>query len=774
MFDVYRRSSRPIVSRATVCGLLLLAIYLSIGTIEDGGAARNDRRLNLLQSASATTAHTLAVTPSGSSLVVHADAESSAAWNISSYELSHLLNRASSCSIEIILLNTSISSVSPSAWAEIQFDDRVVKRIRFSEERRGFYAAGPGRYFPSNVVPQSIDIVPLDRRFGFAVPLAASACAAKNFTVSVRTRDVDWNISYVGLLLKYTPARVPLFNSGLLTVIAGVLIAATLVGLIWYVLLCFSSLGIGPLITAAAIMAVSPLTYDQWDFAVWMRFSEMATFGGASPTQLWAASPLWALVPPLFSTITLASYVVTGDGSRALTELFLKVGIGVAYCFNAYLVALIAPRKLRTFLAVSTLLLPAGLYEIAAGYREPFAVSLAFFALLLTRRARFTFATILFCAAASISETLLPLVLFPAALRLTGANVTVRRALPSASLALFGILIFAAEWLLLIPRETARYALAYRFGEAPLGGASWAGALSGLHILPSWLPAHSALFGAGVFCVFAFFPSLRLRGILLEPVLSFEKRYVETLGTFVAFLAAFFLAFRGIDPNTWYTIILMTCYYFASKHPTSPFPIVFGTVLAFAVYAVAGLGDFVNHTALWPFDRGLLGILGVSRYVFDLMQNALALCLIVAISLRDTELLFSSNSLSFFVLFVASVATTAIRFYLLDFVVLGAGLLVVALTLKRQIDSQRLRYRTPARPTAARTLRRGAFPIGLCDVVFAIGAVGIVSVQRGLGATSIVGWVILIGGGIFALLDKLKTVNKTSQALREREDYTRF
>lgn len=760
---------KPESRRAIVVGLILLALYIAYGALADGGTARNERHAIFMRQGSETSLRSADTTPVGDALIVAPGtlSPSLASWDVSPYELSHVLGNAQACAVNLFVLKPDLMSATPSGAVDILFNGAVVRHIAFSAATSGFFPVAPGRFFPADLAPHAIEIVPLDRRFGFVIPLPGSACAAKQWTIGIRAQRVTWTISAVGFDVRYTPARAVTFVPVALAVIAGFALLGILIASLFLVLLRMSSLGLGPLITAAVLLAAAPLTYDQWDFPLWIRFSEIASFGGGEPARLWTASPLWAFVPSLFSTITLGSYLITGDGSRTLTEILLKIGTGVAFCINAYAIAMVAPRRLRRFIAMTALLLPGGLYSIAGGYRESFAIGLALAALALSHRGKLAFATVVFCAAASISETLLPIVLFPAALALAEAFPLRNRATRAILLAALGIALFGAEWLFLIPSDRANAALTYRFGRAPLGGASWAGALSGLHLLPDWLPVGSVAFGVAVFVAAAALPALRLVAIVRRG--NRERRFTDVLGVFVALLAAFFLAFRGVDPNTWCTLMLLALYFFAKTDAGNPFPLLFGSILGLAYYAIAGFGDFASHAVLWPFDRSLLGILGVSRYVFDLMQNALALCLIVALSRANTRLLFSLRSPWFLMLFFAAVATSAIRFYALDFIICTVSGVLIVSTFARQIASQRRSlYRTPPLGRASgagliatvgavcgeRNLGAGLaasgallityqYGFGLCDIVLAVGAIGVLSVQPGVGWTSVVGWCIL-------------------------------
>ena len=151
--------------------------------------------------------------------------------------------------------------------------------------------------------------------------------------------------------------------------------------------------------------------------------------------------------------------------------------MGLAYCYTAYQIAARAPAKARKYTALVALLVPVGLFELAGGYRELFATALAIASLSAAVNRRLVFSTILSVAAASISEEFLPLTLLAASISLASARPVDVRLRTAVILAAVAVVLFLAEWQLLIPHDIAAHALGYRFGPAPLGGASWAGAL---------------------------------------------------------------------------------------------------------------------------------------------------------------------------------------------------------------------------------------------------------------------------------------------------------
>jgi hypothetical protein len=427
-----------------------------------------------------------------------------------------------------------------------------------------------------------------------------------------------------------------------------------------------------PLLATLAVLIVSPLTFDQWDYRLWTSFGEVAIFGGGDPARLWFGSPLWAFVPSLFSIITAAATVITGHGGIASAAIFMKIGMGIAYCYSAYQIALRAPTTMRTTWALIALLLPVGLYELAAGYRELFAVALAIASLTATLRRKLLLGTILAVLAASIGEELIPMVLLPAAVALTLPISQVQRMVRAVGLAALGASLLVGEWLILIPRETATAAVSYRLGAAPLGGASWAGALAGLGILPAWLSPTSPLLGTIVFLLLAAMPIWRLITIVRSAAKRTAQSDQQLAGVFIMLVGALLVAFRGTDPNLWYGFVALLLWFFATALPTNPFPLVLGTIEGLAFYSTVGFREFVNHAYFWPVDKGLLGTLSSLRNVFDLMVAALTVAIIVAICRNDTRRLFSKASPRVSLLFLCAVFSASTDSLPLDIVIVLA------------------------------------------------------------------------------------------------------
>ena len=694
-----------------------------------------------------------------------------ATWENDSYQVGHLSRNASFCKMSVAIVGTGLTSPSQSGSADVSVDGEIIEHITFSSARRGLYPLAGGRLVPANVTPQPIELVALDQEYGFLIAVPQTYCSADKITIGLRVQNASWTIANVGIVLDYAPKPFSSRKASTLVILGTILIALGIASL-YAVLVRFRALGFVPLAAAIAALALAPLTYDQWDFRLWLGFGETAIFGGGDPARLWFGSPFWTFVPSLFSTMTAAVFVGTGHGPEVFTAIFMKIGMALAYCYSAYQIAVRAPARFRIYFALAALLLPEGLYELAGGYRELFASALAIASLVQASAKKPIASLLLAVAAASISEELLPLIFLPSAITLASRFPLRRRSVTAVALAIAGVALFLLQWKFLQPPDQAAGALSYRFGPAPLGGASWAGSLNGLGLLPSWIPAQSPIFDACLFAALAAFPGWRfIRSIQTHNSESTEP-FTNTVGIFVAFVGAFLLAFRGTDPNLLYSLSAIALWYFASADPRSPFPLLLGSIEGLAFYATVGLGEFVNQTFFWPVDRGLLGTLSSSRYVFDLVASALMLVLILSISSPMRRSMFSANTPFVFSIFLVATISAATTSLALDSIVFVAAAVTVTLAVSQLVRSNRDRI-------IARASLAWAFPaaliaiagfgayagtknglagfcatslclfaarkrLGLCDVVLCLGAVAVAGVQLGSGAVSNVGAFILV------------------------------
>jgi hypothetical protein len=775
-------------SRALIVTVALIAYYVALLVVGERDGSGNRRHTTLLVLGAQASARSGDVANDAGNLIVNAGAAPAAAsWGSYSYEIGHLLRRARSCAPSAALVGTGLTSPDARGSADILINGEVVKHITFSSARRGLYPFAGARLVPANVVPEIIELVPLDPEYGFLIPIPQRYCSADGITVGIRLTDAVWTISHAGAVLDYTPAPFSAGEGAALAAAGALLMVMTIFG-IYVTLRQMSRLGTEAIVATALVLLLAPLAYDEWDFRLWTGFGEVAVFGHGDPAYLWYGSPLWAFIPALFSTMTAATFVITGHGGQSSTADFMKIAMGVAYCYSAYAIALRAPARLRTFFSVLALLLPIGLYELAGGYRQLFASAIAIGALVAATRWRLALATVLGVMAASISEELLPLCVMPAVLALTSGGGMRKRVWTAVALLATTAILFLAEWKLLIPRAFAADAFAYRFGPAPLGGASWAGALNGLGLLPPWLPARSPTFGALLFLALSAFPATRLiRTIRFAPSLRPNETFDEVAGVFVAFVAAFLVAFRGTDPNLWYSLSTIALWYFASANPLNPFPLILGSICGLAFYANVGLREFVNQAYFWPIGTGLLGFLSTTHWVYALMADALMLALIFAISTGNPQVLFSRASPIALLLFITVVMKSATATLPLDSIIVGATAALVWRSLARYCRgarSPRLSAGSPLISGAGIAGFAGAGAyfgargglVGLCasaacvlaaraklgasDIALGVGAIVVIAVQPGAGVVSLLGSAALICvlvGIVWRALEGLRT-----------------
>jgi hypothetical protein len=731
----------------------------------------NQRHLTLLSLGGSTATVSGEAEDTDGNLAISADGgEVDATWNEYAREIGQLLSRAKSCSMNVAIVGVGLTSPDERGTADILVNGDEIERLTFSSARRGLYPFAGSRLVPVNAVPQLIELVPLDAEYGFLVPIPQRYCSAHTITIGVRVRGASWTIAHAGVVLAYTPAPFSARRGAIFVALGAILIALGTFCL-YAILHRMSALGTASVAATTILLIFAPLTHDQWDFRLWTGFGEFAVFGGGDPATLWYGSPLWTFVPSLFSAMTAAIFVSTGHGSLASTALFMKVGMALAYCYTAYQIATRAPAKARKYSALVALLVPVGLFELAGGYRELFATALAIASLSAAVNRRLVFSTILSVAAASISEEFLPLTLLAASISLASAHTVGVRFRTAVILAAVAVVLFVAEWQLLISHDIAFHALGYRFGPAPLGGASWAGALQALNVLPGWLPVHSPIFGAITLLALAVFPTIRLRKIILHAkAASDAERSNEIVGIFVAYVAAFLLAFRGTDPNLWYSMTAIAFWYFAFANPFNPFPLLLGAIEGLSFYATVGFREFVNQAYLWPVDRAVVGTLSTLRFVFDLMTCGLLLAFIVAVSLGDTRIFLSRKTPLLGLIFFASVLASANDDLFIDAFILIASTILVGRALAGYVrrDSEPAVEINPiasgaqivlfavlaahfgllsgiaAFTAAALCVFAARNHLRWCDVILGGGAIATIGSQSGTGVISHVGVTLLI------------------------------
>ena len=590
----------------------------------------------------------------------------SAEWSMSTYEFAHLLPHTQSCSMRAYVIGPEVSGAGPHAYAQIELNGSQIARIGFRGHSPDFGVQAE-RLSPAGVSPQSVPMTPLFNPTGLVFPVDAAFCRADRWNLRVRLSHARWPIQRVGIVATFAPATSALAPTAASYALALLIVGALLLGthrLFNAVARAYGPLGLA---LTLLIFLCAAVTHDEWDFPVWLRFTDLIAFGHASPANMWGGSPLWPLGLGLLAPILSASYGLTGDGSSEITALFLKLAMSLATCGNAYVLSRVAPPTLRRFVFPIFLLAPAALYELGGGYREVFAGSLFLLGASLTLRSRYVLGALAFSFAASISESLIPLVLLPATLRLGTRGVDARTLARAALDVAAGIAPIALEWAFLIPHSvvattlTTRVSAAYRFG-----GGSWLSTLDGFAKLPGWVGPHSTLVTLVLLAAFAAPLGVMLIRYLFSarvPVAIQEKRI---FAAFAGLVAAFFLAYRGIDPSTWYAFWIVVAFYLIRFEPTSPFAFLLGALQAVAFYAILGIGDFANATYVMPANQSLIGVLGRPMLIAVAAVNLAVLAFYVAIVLENTSLLFGRGSLWFLMLFFGAAAASAVKLYSSD------------------------------------------------------------------------------------------------------------
>ncbi|MBD5635385.1 MAG: hypothetical protein IAI49_12980 [Candidatus Eremiobacteraeota bacterium] len=685
---------------------------------------------------------------------------------MASYEFAHVLPASADCSMQAYVVGPDLLGSKRAARATLTLDGERIAEIAF-RGRAPDFPVEEGRIAPVGLKPAAIAMTPLYNPYGLVFPVSPRFCQAKRWDVGIMLRDARWSIERVGIIAHYTPVTSDRGTQGTLNFWLAI---ASLVLLIVAIHALFDAIfrRFGPyaLLLTLVVFLAALVTHDEWDFLAWLRITDLVAFGHGNPAYMWAGSPLWAFMLAGPAPILSAFYARSGDGSQEVTALVLKLAMALAACTNAYLLVRSAPKRARGFFFPVLLLSPFALYELGGGYRELFAGSFALAGCALCLRRRYTFAAVAFALAASITESLLPLVLLPMTLRI-GERRNVWRA---AIDALAGVAPLALEWAFLVPHSVATMTVSARITDAyRFGGGSWYSALDGFGLLPAWVGTHSLLVVVVLFA--ALCAPLAIRLVLdLRSATNPEGLQRRIFGAFLGFVVAFFLAYRGVDPSTWYALLVIVTFYFLRFDAFNPLPILLTTLQAFAFYTILGIGDFANWTYLAPQNRSLLGVLGQPVLISVLTVNATVLALYVSLLRANTSLLFGRGSVWFLTLFCASAMTSAIRMYPIDLFFCGSVTLLTIVLFGRlshvresSFQWQRLKvvdYIGLAASIVAGTAggtHYGAASIvgfvgfalgltygfGLCDIVLTAAGSLLLGAQTGYGWVSIGGWIAL-------------------------------
>ncbi len=703
-------------------------------------------------------------------------APSSAAWDLDSYEMNHELANASNCDIKLYIIGPNARGLAADARADVSLDGVRVRTIAFGK-RNIDYIVGSDERAPSNITPSEIYLTPINRQFGLLFDIGSTDCQhVRTWRVGLTLHHVTWNVERVGAVVSYAPNRPSIASAAPFIALAAIVLIALI--LAQHVLLVFVQRAYGPVALAAvvAIACVACLTHDEWDYAVWLRFIDLAAFGHGNPAFMWAGSPLWPFVPSaLFGPVLVASYALTGNASYEVPSLFLKLFMALALAANAYVISRCAIPESRRFVFFTTLLAPVGLYEVGGGYREIFAASFALAGLIATMRSKYVVAATLMALGTSISESLAPLLLFPMAVALTDRRPRfVSRAISSGVVAI-GVLGF--EWLALIPHRFAANAVVTRVQAYRYGGASIFAVLDRYGLLPNWVASHSLALVAGLFAAFAA-PIVALLIVTIARASGiFEQNFAAVLRFFIALVVALFLAYRGIDPNDWYPLFAMLAFYFVRFEPSNPYALLIGVLPGIAFYTILGFGDFVNWSYFLPVDRGLLGTLGAPTFVMIGTVNLTLIAFYIATLAGNMRILFSRGTAFYLAIFVAAMATAASQEYPIDAVLCTASIVAIGIAFYRLLRTyamtvpdggfSKIRFIGLATIVVAAAFAASGFNAagaggaaaaiaafaavlygtrygyGLCDIVLAACSLWILGEQDRFGWVSISGWIAL-------------------------------
>ncbi len=716
-----------------------------------------------------------------------AGAPSYGAWDLDSYEIDHELAGASACDVKLYFTGANPRGLAADARADVSLDGNHIRTIAFGK-RTIDYAVGAKELAPSNITPSEVYLTPINRQFGLIFDTGSSYChKARMWRVGLALHHVDWNIQRVGAIVSYDPIRPSIASAAPLIAFAAIVLIALV--LAQHVLLTFVQRAYGStaLVVVVAIACVACLTHDEWDYAVWLRFIDLAAFGRGDPAFMWAGSPLWPFVPSaLFGPVLVASYALTGNASYEIPSLFLKLFMALALTANAYAISRCTVAKWQRFVFFTTLLAPVGLYEVGGGYREIFAASFAIAGLIATMRSKYVVAGVLMALGTSISESLAPLILFPMAVALTDRRPRyVSRAISSG---LVAIGVLGIEWFALIPHRFAANAVVTRVQAYRYGGASIFAVLDHYGLLPNWVASHSLALVAGLFTLLAGPIVALLVATIARARGTHEENFASVLRYFIALVVALFLAYRGIDPNDWYPLFAMLAFYFVRFEPQNPFALLVGVLPGIAFYTILGIGDFVNWSYFLPVDRGLLGTLGAPTFVMIGTVNLTLIAYYIATIVGDMRILFSRGTAFYLAIFVAATATAASKEYPIDVVFCAASIVAIGIAFYRLLRTypstlpsrgfSTIRFVGLATIVVAAAFAASGFNAagaggaaaaiaafaavlygtrygyGLCDIVLAACSLWILGEQDRFGWVSISGWIgltiLLLGGLIVA------------------------
>ncbi len=718
------------------------------------------------------------VTPMGNSAFLHSDdarQRISATWIGDRYEWSRMLPRARACKMNLYVTGPALQAASRSAYVDILLDGIPVAHVGFSRQRP-YGLRAPPEIRPVGLDVRSVPFSALTAPLADVFALPPSACGLDRFDVTIVAKGASWIVDRVGLIAEFTPQR-PSFGLRLFFV-ACLALAVLLIGL-YALLAALVSVervgGLCALALAVVVLALSPLLHDEWDSVIWLRFVDLVAFAGASPAPMWLGTPLWPVGVTILSPILYVSYALTNNGGQELTMHLLKSAMALGFVANAALAASLAPARFRSYFTFLMLLAPVGLYEVAGGYRETFAVTFALAAFLALRGGRFVLASIAFALAASISESLIVLVALPAMLDFARPALPALRIRRAATALAAAVATIVVQYLVLTPSGFAGHIISTRVVAYRYGGASWFSVAEAYHVLPPWVGPQSIAIVVALFLILA----LPLIAVTVSATRGPQAERSRRIGfAFLGFTAATFLAYRGIDPNDWYALFAVTVATFARFEPQSPLPLLLGVLQGLGFYTIVGIADFVDDRFFAPADRGIFGTLGGSMLVSNLVINAVIVALYLACVSGSSRYLFGRHSYVFAILFAGAIAASASQAILTDALIVGAGAALAVVMYARLIrlahrraPSSKGRRLEAALATAivsagllfaggdvaATTIALIAFAIALIygvtvvDTILAVGCVAFYTSETHFGWVSIIGFLTLSLVGVVTI-----------------------
>jgi len=724
----------------------------------------------------AEAGHTLQLSARGNQVAT-------AHWNVSTYEFQKLLPKTRSCRLTFYTSGVDIAGSVHGGSLGISLNGKSMADIGFSKHHASLYPISLLGGVPESFAVRELQVSPLAHTYAVELPVTGNHCTDSDWSIRLTVRNADWRVATIGIIATFVPNSTPLFGTYLVDGLIAFLELAAF-GLATFGLLRRSVCGgLWPAVAAMLAMTLAPLTHDQWDFAIWLRFVDLTAFAHANPAGMWQGTPLWAFMPSMLSPVATTASALFGNASEDAIAVVLKGAMAAALLFTAWTIADMSRPPLRRFVFLSVLLSPIALYELAGGYREVFAGAFLAEGLRRAYAGRLLPATLFFVAAASVTEILLPYILFTAAFAAADGKTVRRRYGAALLLSLSGVAGIVCQWVALIPHDLAAKGFSNRIVSYRFGGGSWFGALDGLGLLPDWIRIHSVLVVIGALASLAVWPALiAFRTILCNfNDTSSQERMSRVI---LSLTFAFCLSYRGLDPNTWYALFIAVLCYFVRYEPLNAYPATLAFVFGLSFYAIAGLADFVNWTFLWPADRGLFGLLGSPVDIFVLTANALMLVGYITLNLRRFDTLFSPRSNVFLALFLAASANAAVYSYPVDLVFsIGVTILFGAtfVRLSRSIPRRRGALQGfirvvalalciifgslagdngAARLTAILgTLVAASRAMGLVDAVLLCAAVALLDVQPGIGWVSIAGWITFSLLAIAALREVFSAVS---------------